>query len=126
MAHPSRPSPPSRRPASPRSRWQLQATSFEGVAALDPWSVDLTGADAPEVLYGWQVTEGFFETLGAGAARGRTFLPDEHRPGSGVVVLTDELWRSRFDGDPAIVGRTLVLDDEPHTVVGVLAPRLTR
>ena len=102
--------------------WREQATSFEHVAALDPWSVDLTGADAPEVLYGWQVTEGFFEALGAGAARGRTFLPDEHRPGSGVVVMTDELWRRRFDGDPAVVGRTLVLDDEPHTVVGVLAP----
>ncbi len=102
--------------------WREQATSFEHVAALEPWSVDLTGADEPEVLYGWQVTEGFFEALGAGAARGRTFLPDEHRPGSGVVVMTDGLWRRRFGGDPAIVGRTLVLDDEPHTVVGVLAP----
>ena len=102
--------------------WREQATSFEGVAALDPWSVDLTGADTPEVLYGWQVTEGFFETLGAGAARGRTFLPDEHRPGSGVVVLTDGLWQRRFGGDPGILGRSLVLDGEPHTVVGVLAP----
>ncbi|MCY4506750.1 MAG: ABC transporter permease [Acidobacteria bacterium] len=102
--------------------WREQATSFEHVAALDPWSVDLTGADTPEVLYGWQVTEEFFEALGTVAARGRTFAPDEHRPGSGVVVMTDELWRRRFDGDPAVVGRTLVLDDEPHTVVGVLAP----
>ena len=102
--------------------WREQAASFEGVAALDPWSVDLTGADTPEVLYGWRVTEGFFETLGAGAARGRTFLPDEHRPGSGVVVLTDGLWQRRFGGDPGILGRSLLLDGEPHTVVGVLAP----
>ena len=102
--------------------WRERAASFEHVAALDPWSVDLTGAAAPEVLYGWQVTEGFFEALGAGAARGRTFLPDEHRPGSGVVVMTDDLWRRRFDRDPAIIGRTLVLNDEPHTVVGVLSP----
>ena len=102
--------------------WREQATSFEHVAALEPWSVDLTGADEPEVLYGWLVTEGFFEALGAGAAHGRTFLPDEHRPGSGVVILTDGLWQRRFDGDPGIVGRTLVLDDEPYTVVGVLAP----
>ena len=102
--------------------WREQATSFEHVAALEPYSVDLTGADEPEVLYGWLVTDGFFETLGAGAAHGRTFLPDEHRPGSGVVVVTDGLWRRRFDGDPAIVGRTRVLDDEPRTVVGVLAP----
>ena len=102
--------------------WREQATSFEHVAALEPWSVDLTGTDTPEVLYGWLVTEGFFETLGAGAAHGRTFLPDEYRPGSGVVVLTDGVWRRRFDGDPGIIGRSLVLDDEPYTVVGVLAP----
>ena len=102
--------------------WREQAMSFEGVAALDPWTVDLTGGDTPEVLYGWRVTEGFFETLGAGAARGRTFLPDEHRPGSGVVVLTDGLWQRRFGGEPGILGRSLVLDGEPHTVVGVLAP----
>ena len=102
--------------------WREQATSFERVAALEPWSVDLTGADTPEVLYGWLVTKGFFETLGAGAAHGRTFLPDEYRPGSGVVILTDGVWRRRFDGDPGMVGRTLVLDDEPYTVVGVLAP----
>ena len=102
--------------------WREQTTSFEHVAALEPWSVDLTGADTPEVLYGWLVTEGFFETLGAGAAHGRTFLPDEYRPGSGVVILTDGVWRRRFDGDPGIIGRPLVLDDEPYTVVGVLAP----
>ena len=102
--------------------WREQATSFDHVAALQPYSVDLTGADEPEVLYGWMVTEGFFEALAAGAAHGRTFLPDEYRPGSGVVVLTDGLWRRRFDGDPGIVGRSVVLDDEPHTVVGVLPP----
>ncbi len=102
--------------------WREQARSFEHVAALQPYSVDLTGADEPEVLYGWMVTEGFFEALGATAAHGRTFLAEEYRPGSGVVVLTDAVWRRRFDRDPAIVGRSLVLDDEPRTVVGVLAP----
>ncbi|MCY4123349.1 MAG: ABC transporter permease, partial [Acidobacteria bacterium] len=101
--------------------WREQATSFERIAALQPWSADLTGADTPESLYGWLVTEGFFETLGAGAAHGRTFLPDEHRPGSGVVVLTDGLWRRRFDSDTGVIGRSLVLDGQPHTVVGVLA-----
>ena len=102
--------------------WREQATSFERIAALEPWSVDLTGADRPEVLYGWKVTEGFFETLGAAPAHGRTFRPDDHRPGSRVVVLTDGLWRRRFDGDPGIIGRALVLDGQPHTVAGVLAP----
>ena len=114
------------RPADPSPAnfidWRDQATGFEHVAALEPYSVDLTGADEPEVLYAWRVTAGFFETLGAGAAHGRTFLPDEYRPGSGVAVLTDGLWRRRFDGDLGIIGRSLVLDDEPYTVVGVLAP----
>ena len=98
-----------------------QATSFEHIAALQPYSVDLTAADEPEVLYGWMVTEGFFEALAAGAAHGRTFLRDEYRPGSGVVVVTDGLWRRRFDSDPDIVGRSVVLADEPYTVMGVLA-----
>ena len=102
--------------------WREQAASFERVAALEPWSADLTGADRPEVLYGWKVTEGFFETLGAVPARGRTFRPDDHRPDTGVVVLTDGLWRRRFDGDPGIIGRVLTLDGQPHTVAGVLAP----
>ena len=102
--------------------WREQAASFERVAALEPWSADLTGADRPEVLYGWKVTEGFFETLGTVPARGRTFRPDDHRPDTGVVVLTDGLWRRRFDSDPGVIGRVLTLDGQPHTVAGVLAP----
>ena len=102
--------------------WREQATSFERVAAVEPFSFDHTGAGEPEVFYGSLVTEGFFETLGVGAARGRTFLPDEFRPGSGVVVLTDGFWRRRFGADPGILGRALTLDGQPWTVVGVLPP----
>ena len=114
------------RPADPSPAnfvdWRDQATGLEHIAALEPYSVDLIGTGEAELLYGWRVTAGFFETLGAGAAHGRTFLPDEYRPGSGVAVLTDGVWHRRFDGDPGIVGRSLVLDDEPYTVVGVLGP----
>ena len=102
--------------------WREQAASFERVAAVEPFSFDHTGAGEPEVFYGSLVTEGFFETLGVGAARGRTFLPDEFRPGSGVVVLTDGFWRRRFGADPGILGRALTLDGQPWTVVGVLPP----
>ena len=102
--------------------WREQTRSFERVAALQPWSGSVTGTDRPEEIYGWLVTEGFFETLGTTVAQGRTFLPEEHRPGSGVVVLTNGLWERRFNGDPGIIGQSLVLDNEPHTVVGVLAP----
>ena len=113
---------PPRSPPQNFLDWREQATSFEHVAALEPWSVDLTGTDTPEELYGWLATEGFFKALGAGAALGRTFLPDEYRPGSGVVVLTNALWERRWAGDPGIIGRSLLLNDESHTVVGVLAP----
>ena len=100
--------------------WREQATSFEQVAAVEPFSFDFTGDGAPEVFYASLVTEGFFEVLGAGAALGRTFLPEEFQPGSGVVVLTHGFWERRFGGDAGILGRPLTLDGQPYTVVGVL------
>ena len=100
--------------------WREQATSFEQVAAVEPYSFDFTGDGAPEVFYASLVTEGFFEVLGAGAALGRTFLPEEFQPGSGVVVLTHGFWERRFGGDAGILGRPLTLDGQPYTVVGVL------
>ena len=102
--------------------WRAQATSFERVAAIEPYSFDVTGTGRPEVLYASAVTEGFFTLLGAEAAHGRTFRPEEYRPGSGVVVLTDGIWQRRFGRDAGIIGRSLVLDGEPYTVIGVLAP----
>ena len=102
--------------------WRDRARSFAHLAASDPWAFDFTGAGEPEVLYGAKVTEGFFAALGTSAVHGRTFLPDEFRAGSQVVVLADGLWQRRFGGDADILGQSLVLDGEPHTVVGVLAP----
>ena len=101
--------------------WRDRVRSFERVAAMDPWSLDFIGAGEPEIT-GWLVTEGFFEMLGVNAAHGRTFLPEEYLPGSGVIVLTDALWQRRFGGDADTIGRSLVLEGEPHTVVGVLGP----
>ena len=100
--------------------WREQATSFEQVAAVEPFSFDFTGDGAPEVFYASLVTEGFFEVLRAGAALGRTFLPEEFQPGSGVVMLTHGFWERRFGGDAGILGRSLTLDQRPYTVVGVL------
>ena len=102
--------------------WREQAGSFEHVAAIEPWLFDFFDAGQPEEFHASAVTEGFFETLGVRAAHGRTFLPDEYRTGGRAVVMTDGLWQRRFGGDPEIVGRSLVLNDEPHIVVGVLAP----
>ena len=116
----------SNRPAEPAPAnfldWREQATSFEQVAAIEPFSFDFTGDGEPEVFYASLVTEGFFEALGVGAAYGRTFLPEEFRPGSGVVVLTHGFWQRRFGGDADVAGQSLTLDGQPYTVVGVLGP----
>ncbi|MDE2904626.1 MAG: ABC transporter permease, partial [Acidobacteriota bacterium] len=101
--------------------WRDRVRSFERVAAMDPWSLDFIGAGEPETT-GWLVTEGFFEMLGVKAARGRTFLPEEYLSGSAVIVLTDGLWQRRFGGEADVIGRSLVLEAEPYTVVGVLGP----
>ena len=91
--------------------WRAQATSFEEVAAIVPYSFDATGAGEPEVLSRrWSPK--------ASSARGRTFRPDEYRAGSGGGVLTDGFWQRRYGGDLAVVGESLVLEGVPHTVVG--------
>ena len=102
--------------------WRDRTRSFERIAAVEPWSLDFTGSGEPETFFGSLVTEGFFELLGANAVRGRTFLPEEYRPGSGVAVLTYGSWQRRFGGETDIIGRPLVLDGEPYTVIGVLGP----
>ena len=102
--------------------WRAQAGSFEHVAAIEPWSFDFIGPSQPQEFYASAVTEGFFEALGVRVAHGRTFLPDEYRSGSGVVVMANGIWQRHFGSDPDIVGRSLVLNGEPHVVVGVLAP----
>ena len=66
------------------------------------------------------VTGGFFPTLGIGAQVGRFLLPDDDRLDAPVVaVLSDEIWRARFGADPALVGKTLSIDGEPTTIVGI-------
>ncbi|HKG90973.1 MAG TPA: ABC transporter permease [Gemmatimonadaceae bacterium] len=76
----------------------------------------------PERLQGAAVTAGFWPTLGVRPLLGRVFAADEDRPGARVVVLSHALWRRRFAADPALVGRTVVLNLEPHLVLGVMPP----
>ena len=73
---------------------------------------------------GREVTADFFTVLGVPPQLGRTLLPDEQGAGAPrVVVLGYDLWQSRFGADPNIVGRTLELDTEPFTIVGVMPAR---
>jgi len=94
-----------------------------GVIAYDDMFINVRGGDRTERAFGGIVTGNFFDVLGATAARGRLFGPaDDRTPDAHpVVVLSQRYWERRFAADPAIVGRTIFINDHPFTVVGVAA-----
>jgi putative ABC transport system permease protein len=96
------------------------ARAFSSIAAFRARAINLGDGANPERLDGIETTGGFFEALGVGASMGRFYTEAEETPGRDrVVVLSDALWRRRFNADPAIVGQSLALDGEPYTVIGV-------
>ncbi len=105
--------------------WREQSQSFDGVAATAGIGsgVNLSGGNEPEFVSGVRVSADFFRVLGVHPAIGRDFTQKEDSPsGERVVVLTDGLWRRRFGGDPALVGKTVAINAKPYTVVGVMPP----
>lgn len=119
--------------SGPLGTWPLSAPNYadlaqrtrriEGMAALTFGSALVampTEAVQASQLY---VTGNFFNTLGTRAQIGRLLTPEDDRVGQPpVAVLSDEFWRSRFSADPSIVGRTVGIDGEPTTIVGVTLP----
>ena len=96
---------------------------MEEMAAFRTTPVNLEGTERAEQLTAAAASANLFHLLGVDAAKGRTFLPDEGRPGlHRVAVLSHQLWEDRFGSDQLVVGRTMILDGEPFTVVGVMAP----
>jgi putative ABC transport system permease protein len=94
---------------------------FQYLVPLSGVSVNLAGADRPENVAGARVGWSFFRLLGVAASQGRTFLPDDDRPGGdGVVVLSDALWRRRFGADPTVLGREVRIDGVPRQVIGIM------
>jgi putative ABC transport system permease protein len=103
--------------------WRERNQTFEFVAAVEPYSYDLTGVAEPEVLFAVKVTEGFFDAVGIQPLLGRLFDAEHFQPGAGNFgVLTHGLWQRRFGGDPAIVGSSVSLDGEAFVILGVLPP----
>ncbi|HSD26371.1 MAG TPA: ABC transporter permease [Vicinamibacteria bacterium] len=111
--------------------WRRRVKGLRGIAGHYTLGRTLTLGSDSEVVLTAQVTEDFFPLLGVGAALGRTFSPEETRASvfnsaaapvgpDPVVVLSHSLWRSRFGGDPGVVGRTIVLERRPARVVGVM------
>jgi putative ABC transport system permease protein len=103
--------------------WDLRAQnhSFQEVAAVHSFEANMTGVGPAEKVSGSAVTAGFFRTLGVAPILGRDFSYEEDRGGmdNRVLILGNRFWRNRFNGDPEVVGKTLRLNDQVYTVVGV-------
>lgn len=95
---------------------------FSDVAGFDHDSVILTGGSDPQHLHAVVSTPNLFRTLGVAPALGRSFADDDARAGSRVVILAHNFWQSRFGGDRDIIGKTVQLDGDNYTIVGVTAP----
>jgi len=103
--------------------WKEQNAVFERMSPRTGWQATWTGSGEPTQLQGGRVAPDFFGIYGTRAAYGRLFLPGEDEPGKDkVVVLNHLLWETRFGADPGVVGRAIVLNGEPHEVIGVLEP----
>src|SRR5438477_6731553 len=100
--------------------WQKQASAFTGMAAMAERSFNLSGIGEPERLEGRRVSANLFELLGVPALLGRTFVPDDDKPGTHVVLLSYSIWQRRFGSDPAVIGRALTLNGKSYTVVGIM------
>jgi predicted permease len=116
-----------RRQASPGNllAWKERCTSFESMGLVEPTGFEFTGQGPPEPVAAWYASDGYFGALGVTPRIGRLFQPEEYREGGAQVVLISYgLWQRRFASDPSVVGRTVELDHQAATIVGVLPPDL--
>jgi predicted permease len=106
------------------TNWSLNNRTFSSMAALGGQGpINLTGMGKPEQIDQVQATPNLFDTLGVQPAIGRAFSDEEGRPGGRLTaILSEALWRRKFSADPNIVGKSIALNQESYTVVGVLPP----
>ena len=102
------------------SDWQKNQHSFVALSAISSNALTLTGTGEPAKLYTASVSASFFSVLGIHPSVGRDFLPSDDRAGAPrVVIVSDRLWRDRFNANSGVVGQIITLDDKPFTIVGV-------
>ena len=106
--------------------WDVQARNrtFDGIACYHDLTANLTGSGEPEKIDGGAISAGFFRVLGVNPVAGRDFLPEEDQPGhdNNVLLLGNKFWKTHFNGDPQVVGKTVQLNGKSFQVVGVLPP----
>jgi predicted permease len=101
--------------------WKRMSTSFDAMGAFVPISVNLVGQGDPERIEGTSVTADLLPLLGSQPSFGRAFTSADEREGaSGTLLLSHRLWQAVFGGDPAVIGRKVILDHGPYTVIGIM------
>jgi MacB-like periplasmic core domain len=103
--------------------FQRMSRSFEAMGASHSETANLVGQGEPRRLEGEAVTYELFPLLGVAPAFGRGFSAADDAAGApGTVLLSNALWKSQFGGDPSVLGRSVSLNDEPFTIIGVMPP----
>jgi hypothetical protein len=113
----------SQTPVSPADMadWRKQNKVFEDIGGYSPQSYNLIGSGEPERLQGALVSSGLLTALRIKPIHGRTFSEDEEKIGANpVVIVGEKLWLRRFNSDPQLVGRTIILCGNNYTVIGIL------
>jgi predicted permease len=105
------------------ARWRERASVFTGIEGYTPVNLSVSSTGEAESLQGAAVSAGLFDLLGTPPAVGRDFLPEEERPASGVIIVSDAVARRRFGSVSAALGQTLVVDGTPNVIVGIMPPR---
>ena len=103
--------------------WRAQNDVFESFGLNRGMTLNLTGGDQAERLNASLASSDVFRALGIQAQGGRAFGPDDDGPTvDRIAIVSDRLWRSRYNADPGLIGRSITLNNQPHTVVGIMPP----
>jgi putative ABC transport system permease protein len=100
--------------------WKAQSRSLAGMSAVAPAMFSFTGSAGAVAVYGYEVSYDYFELLGVRPIVGRTFVADDDRPGTSVVVIGEGLWHRAFGQDRGVVGKVIRLNSRSFTVIGVV------
>ena len=105
--------------------WQKQNHSLSALGAFRAEDLNLTGSGEPERLHGHMISSEFFPALGLPPLLGRNFRPEEDKVGAGpVAIIGDGLWKRKFGQSPEVLGKSISLNGETYTIVGVFPGRM--
>jgi len=103
--------------------WQAENRTLESVGVYTGQSYNLATGDGADYVPGAQISWTMFHVLGIAPALGRDFREDEDRVGAPkVIILSDRIWRDRFEAKPTAIGQSIMVNGIPHTIIGVMAP----